>query len=40
MKKLAFPAKELTGDDYNLTLDECMAKWPTETLVEPEKAKT
>ena len=36
MKKLVFPAKELTGDDYNLTLDECMAKWPAEPPDEPQ----
>lgn len=36
MPKLPFPAIELTGDDYNLTLDQCMAKWPAELPDEPE----
>ena len=35
-KKLAFPAIELKGDDYNLTLKQCMAKWPVKSPDEPE----
>lgn len=36
MKKLAFPAIELKDADYNLTLDECMVKWPAKPPDEPE----
>ena len=40
MKKLAFPAIELKDDDYNLTLDECMAKWPAEPPDKPQMVPT
>ena len=30
MPTLAFAAIELKGDDYNLTMEECMAKWPVK----------
>lgn len=36
MKKLAFPAIELKDGDYNLTLEECMTKWPVKPPDEPE----
>jgi len=36
MPKLAFPAIELKGDDYNLSLTECMKKWPVDPPEEPE----
>lgn len=36
MKKLAFSAIELKYDDYNLTLDECIVKWPAKPPDEPE----
>ena len=36
MPKLLFPAIELTGDDYNLTLEQCMKKWPVDPPEEPE----
>ena len=36
MPTLAFPAIELKGDDYNLTFEECMAKWPAEPPDEPQ----
>lgn len=36
MKKLAFPAIELKDEDYNLTLEQCMAKWPVKPPDEPE----
>ena len=31
MPKLAFPAIELKDENENLTLDECIAKWPALT---------